>query len=172
MSGAEFARYLQDASNPVSDEQQKAVMLVLDKARPNDGADFDAATAEFITKTGEMLPEVREAMIREILTRRVNRAMVPDLLNYARQTPHDPTALALYQAIRPWAGDDQFEAFLSVAQFSKKADIRQAAEESAVAVIKRSNARAKLLAMVDKALKDADTKSREIFLRVKAAGGG
>jgi serine/threonine protein kinase len=172
MSAAEFARYLQDASNPVTDEQQKAVLLVLDKARPNDGSDFDAATAEFITKTGEMLPEVRESLVREVLTRRVNRAMVPKLLDYARQTPHDPTALALYQAIRPWAGDDQFEAFLSVAQFSKKADLRKAAEESAVAVIKRSTARAKLLAIVDKALTDADTKSKEMLLRVKAAGGG
>lgn len=172
MSGEEFARYLQDASNRLSDEQQKAVMLVLDKARPNDGANFDAATAEFITKTGEMLPEVREALVREVLTRRANRALVPDLLDYARETPHVPTALALFEAIRPWAGDDQFESFLSVVQFSKNPDLRQAAEESAIAVIKRSNARAKLLAMVDKALKDADKKTREMLVRVKAAGGG
>ena len=172
MSGAEFARYLQDAANPVSDEQQKAVFLALDKARPNDGSDFDAATAEFITKSGEMLPEVREALVREVLTRRVNRAMVTGLLDYARQSPHDPTAIALYQAIRPWAGDDQFEPFLSVAQFSKKADLRKAAEESAIAILKRSTARARFLAVVDKALTDADTGSREMLLRVKAAGGG
>lgn len=172
MSGAEFARYLQDAANPVSDDQQKAVFQVLDKARPDDGTDLDAATAEFVTKTGEMLPEVREALIREVLTRRVNRAMVPDLLDYGRKTPHDPTALALFQAIRPAAGDDQFEAFLSVAQFSKKPEVSKAAEESAVAVLKRSSARTKLLAIVDKAVTDADTKSREMLLRVKAAGGG
>ncbi|MES2923234.1 MAG: protein kinase [Verrucomicrobiota bacterium] len=172
MSAAEFARYLQDVANVATDDQRKAVFQVLDKGRPNDGSDFDAATADFVTKTVEVLPEVREALIREVLTRRVNRAMVPDLLDYARKAPHDPTVIALYQAIRPWAGDDQFEAFLSVAQFSKKADVRKAAEESAIAVIKRSSAKAKLLAMVDKAMADADTKGREMLLRVKAAGGG
>ncbi len=171
MSGAEFGRYLQDAANPVTDEQQKAVFLVLDKARANDGADFDAATVDFVTKTVEVMPEVKEAFIREVLTRRITRAMVADLLDYARKTPHVPTALALYQAIRPWAGDDQFESLLSVAQFSKNADLRKAAEESAIAIIKRSSARAKLLEIANKAMTDADTKSREILLRVNAAGG-
>ncbi len=171
MSGAEFARYLQDASNSVTDDQQKAVFLALDKARPNDGADFDAATADFVTKTGEMLPEVREALIRDVLTRRLNRAMVPDLLDYGRKTTHTPTALAIFQAIRPWAGDGEFESFLSVAQFSKNADLRQAAEESAIAVMKKSSARGKLVAMVEAALKDTtDTKIRESLERVKAGG--
>jgi hypothetical protein len=171
MSGAEFARFLQDAADADTDEQRKAVFQALDKARPNDAADFDAATADFVTETGQMLPEVREALIREILNRRVNRAMVSGLLDYARKTPHIPTAIALFQATRPWAGDDQFESLLSVAQFSKNPDLRQAAEESAVAVIKRSSTRSKLLASVDVALTDADPKSREMLLRVKAASG-
>ena len=171
MSGAEFARYLQDAANPVSDDQQKAVFQVLDKARPNDGADLDAATAEFVTKTGEMLPEVREALIREVLKRRVNRAMVPDLLDYGRKTPHAPTALALFKAIRAWVGDAEFESVLSVAQFSKNAELQQAAAESAIEVLKKSSARAKLLAGVEAALKDTtNTKTRELLERIKAGG--
>ncbi len=172
MSGAEFARFLQDAADADTDDQRTAVFKALDKAKPNDDADFAAATADFVTVTGQMLPEVREALIREILNRRVNHAVVPGLLDYARKTPHVPTAIALFQASRPWAGDDQFESLLSVAQFSKNPDLRQAAEESAVAVMKKSSTRAKLLDMTDKALTDADPTSREMLLRVKAASGG
>jgi len=172
MSGAEFTRFLQDSGNADTDDQRKALFQVLDKARPNDGADFDAATAEFVTKTGEMLPEVREALIREVLTRRINRSMISPLLDYGRQTPHIPTAIAIFEAIRPWVGDDEFESLLSVAQFSKNADLRKAAENSAAVVIKKSSTRSKLLAIVDKALTSADPMSREMLLRLNPANGG
>ncbi len=171
MSMAEFNRYLQDVANPISDDQQKAVFMALDKARPNDGADFGAPTAEFVIKTGEMLPEVREALVREVLTRKVNSTMVPGLLDYARQTQHAPTAMAVFQATRPWVGDAEFESLLSVAQFAKNVELRQAAVESAIMVIKKSSNSAKLLVIVESALKSTpDTMTRDFLERIKKGG--
>ncbi len=173
MSAAEYTRYLQDAADADTDETRKATFRVLSKAKPNDGADFNGLTAGFIIQTVEILPEVREALVREVLTARVNAAMVPALLDFARSTKDAPSAIAILKAIRPLAGDEQFEPFLAVAQYSKNADFQKEAEESAVAVIKRSKNRSKLLAVVTAALESAtDPKIRESMLRVKAAGGG
>ncbi len=173
MSGPEFALYLQDAANADTDEKQKNIMQALDKAKPNDGADFDATTAEFLTKTVEILPEDREALIREVLTERVNREMVPALMEFARTTRDIPSAVATFEAITPLAGDEQFEAFLSVLQFHPNAEFRKSAEDGAAAVIKRSSLRSKWLDVVNKALKDTnDAKIKESLGRVKTAGGG
>ena len=173
MSGLEFARFLHEAANADTDEKQKATFLVLMKAKSNDGTDFDAATADFLTKTVEILPEVREAMIREILTKRVNAAMVPALVAFARETKHTPSAISIFKAISPVAGDDQFEAFLSVAQYSKSAEFRQAAEDCAVVVIRKSKNRPKLLALINAAHEgSSDPKIRESLRKIKVAGGG
>lgn len=173
MSGLEFSRFLYDAANADTDQKQKAAFQVLNKAKSNDGSDFDAATADFLTKTVEILPEVREAMIREILTKRVNAAMVPGLVAFARETKHTPSSIAIFKAISAVASDDQFEAFLSVAQYSKSAEFRQAAEDCAVAVIRKSTNRAKLLALVNAAVENSnDPKIRESLRRIITAGGG
>jgi serine/threonine protein kinase len=173
MSGLEFSRFLNEAANADTDEKQKATFQVLTKAKPNDTTDFDAATADFITKTVEILPEVREAMIREILAKRVNAAMVPALTEFARETKHVPTSIAILNAISPVAGDNQFEAFLSVAQYSKNAEFRKAAEDCAVAVIKKSTNRPKLLGLVNAAIEGSnDPKIRESLRLIQAAGGG
>ena len=173
MSGPEFALFLQDATNADTDEKQKNIMQALDKAKPNDGADFNATTAEFLTKTVEILPEDREALIREVLQDRVNPEMVPGLMEFARTTKDIPSAVATFEAITPLAGDQQFEAFLAVLQFHPNPVFRQAAEDGAVAVIQRSSARSKWLAAVNAALNDTvDAKIKESLGRVKSAGGG
>jgi serine/threonine protein kinase len=172
MSSAEFNRLLQDANNAESDEKRTNVFQALNKAVPDDGSDFNAATADFIVKTVEILPEVREAMITEVLAKRVDRASVPALVDFARETKDFKSAVAIYQAVRSSAGDDQFEAFLSVTQFAPNADVRTAAEECAVAVIKKSNNRSKLLQALDKAIQEAGGgQAKEALQRIKAAGG-
>ena len=173
MSGPEFALFLQNATNADTDEKQKNIMQALAKAKPNDGADLNATTAEFLTKTVEILPEDREALIREVLQDRVNPEMVPGLMEFARATKDIPSAVATFKAITPLAGDDQFEAFLSVLQFHPNPLFRQAAEDGAVAVIQRSSARSKWLAAVNTALNSSgDAKIKESLGRVKSAGGG
>ncbi len=167
----ETARMLDDTANADSDIKQQNLFKALSIAKASDGADIDAAITEFVTKSTQLLPEVREAMIRLVITPRINYSMVPALVDFARSTPDVRSALAAFQATRPVAGDDQLEAYLSVAQFSPNPDLKKAAEESAVDVIKRSGNKSKLLGSVATALgATSDKKIKESLLRIQAAG--
>ena len=170
MSGAEFTRVLTDRANADTDAKQRSTSLAIEKATPDDSSDLSVISADFITETVEILPEIREVMIREILTKRMAPQKVPDLMEFARSTKDVRSAIAIFEVIAPHAGDDQFEGFLSVSQYHPNADMRKAAEEGAIAVIKRSNSRSKLLGSVEKLLPDADARSKDILNRVKTAG--
>lgn len=173
VSAGEYGRFLQDATNADTEEKQKAVFQALLKATPNDGSDFDSATSNFVITTEAILPETREALIRDVLSKRVNRSTVPPLLDFARRIRDQKSAAAIYEAIRPFAGDDQFDAFLSVAQFGPTPEIRKAAEESAIAVMKRSNTRSALLSAVNQAAQaTSDPEPSASLQRIKTAGGG
>lgn len=172
MSGDEFSRLLNAAVETNSDSEQKNIFQALSKAKPNDGADFGTAAADFATKTVEILPEVRTALISEVISGRVKPAMIPQLMDYARATKDIPSAIAILVAIRPIAGDEQFDAFIDVAQFSPNPNMRQAAEESATAVIAKSSNKGKLLGKVASALGTAsDPKVKASLARIQKAGG-
>jgi serine/threonine protein kinase len=173
MSGEEFSRLLKDAAETNSDAQQKNIFQALSKAKPNDGADFGSATADFAIKTVEILPEVRAALISNGLAGRVKPALIPQLMDFARATKDIPSAIAIFAVIRPIAGDEQFDSFLDVALYSPNADFRMAAEESAVAVIKKSSNKGKLLGKVAAVMGTiSDKKIKESLMRIRKAGGG
>ena len=173
MSGAELGLFLEAAANADTDEKRANIFKALALAKPNDGADFDATITAFATKSVELLPEVREALIREVLTKRAAPAMVPALVEFARSTNDSRSAVAALVAIRGTAGDAQFESFLGVVQFHPNAEIRKAAEESAVEILKRSRKRGDFLTLVTAALADTtDSKIREALLRLQGAAGG
>ncbi len=165
MSGEEFARLLKDAAETSSDTQKKNIFLALKKAKPDDGTDFGTATADFATKTVEILPEDRAAMISEVLAERVTPAMISQLMDFARATKDTLSAIAIFEAIRPVAGDDQFDAFLDVARFSPNAAFRKAAEESAVVVMKKSRNKKNLQSKVTAILKNTSDKKIQDSLR-------
>lgn len=172
-SAEEYNRLLQDAANENIDEKQKAFFQALQKATPNDGSDFDAATSNFLITTDAILPETRVALIRDVLAKRVNRSTVPALVDFARRLRDLDSAVAIYDVVRPLAGDTEFEAFLSLTQFGENPAVKKAAEENAIAIIKRSNNRQSLVSQVSAALQaTTDTPTKEALERIKTAGGG
>jgi serine/threonine protein kinase len=170
ISRAELDRMLEEAANADSDAKQLTLFKALSIAKPNDKTDVDAVIVEFVTKSTQLLPEVREAMIRLVIGKRMTISIIPALLNFARNTPDTRSALSAYQALRPVAGDDQLEALLSVAQFGTNPELKKAAEECAIDLIKRSRNKKKLLGSVASAIKSTtNEKIKAPLTRIQAA---
>ncbi len=170
MTGAEFNRFLDAAANADSEEKQQNIFKALALAKASDGSDIDASITEFATTSTQMLPEVREAMIREVMAKRANSSMAPALLEFARTSPDVRSAVAAMQILRTAAGDDQFESLLTVVQFSPKAELRTAAEDAATAILRKSSNRGDLAKLIAKSLgATTDKKTREPLLRLQAA---
>jgi serine/threonine protein kinase len=140
---------LNAATNTGVVEARQTVYQALFLAKAVDATDVDARIAEFAT-TREMLPDVREVLIRDVLRKRKNPSVVPTLLAYASRNTDDPrSAVAALQAVRFMAGDEQFDAFLRVIEGTNHDDVRKAAEETMVQILKKSpnrSAKADLLA--------------------------
>jgi serine/threonine protein kinase len=133
---------LNAATNTGVVEARQTIYQALFLAKSIDGTDVDARIAEFAT-SGEMLPDVRETLIRDVLRMRKNPAVVPTLLAYAiRSTDNPGAAVAALQAIRYMAGDEQFDAFLKVLESTGNVEIRKAAEDNLVQILKKSPNRA------------------------------
>lgn len=136
---AESLQLLLDAAtNTGMVEARNTVYQALYLAKATDGTDIDARIAEFAT-TRQMLPDVREVLIRDVLRRRKNPAIVPTLLAYASRPGLEPrNAVAALQAVRHMAGDEQFGQFLTVIQATEHQEVRKAAEDTMGEIIKRS----------------------------------
>jgi serine/threonine protein kinase len=171
MTGPEFNHFLEAAANADTEEKQKKIFKVLALAKASDGSDIDTTLTEFVTTSTQILPEVRETMILEVLAKRGTSSMAPVLLEFARTTPNARSALAAMQILRTTAGDAQFESLLTVVQFSPNAELRTAAEDTAAAVLKKSNKRGDLAKLITKSLEaTSDKKAREPLLRLQIAG--
>jgi serine/threonine protein kinase len=171
MTGAEFNHFLEAVANADTEEKQKNIFKALALAKASDGSDIDASLTAFATTSTQILPEVREAMILEVLAKRANSSMAPALLEFARTSPDVRSAVAAMQVLRTAAGDAQFESLLTVVQFSPKAELRTAAEEAATAILKKSGKRGDLDKLIAKALEATSEKStREPLLRLQAVG--
>ncbi len=171
MSGPEFAQLMTALADSDNEEQRAKLYRALALATANDGAELNSSLTEFATKSTQLLPEVREQLIREALVKRASPAMAPALTEFARTTNDTRSAIAALQALRGSAGDEQFEALLTVAQFHPNEGLRKAAEESVTEIVRKSKKRDDLLKLVDAAIK-ATTKSgiRESLLRIQTAG--
>jgi len=171
MTGPEFAYFLEAANSADTDAKRDNAMKVLAIAQPTDSADLDATATEFITNKIEILPEDRAAMIRKVLGARMNPAMVAPLIKFARETNDFGSAVAAMEAIRPVAGNGEFEILLGVVQFHPNANFRKAAAETAAAIVKRSSNSGELVNLVDEALKDpSNPDTRKVLEQIKAGG--
>ena len=172
VSLAEFNRLLKDAADADTDDKLKSVLLALNKARPDDGSDFDKATSDFLITTTEILPETRETMIRQVLVKRMSASTVPGLVEFARSTKDVKSAVAIFELIPNLINDGQFDAFLTVTRFHSDLNLRKAAAECARAILKRSSIRTKLLEQVNAALKEpGNAQTRDLLLRIQSTGG-
>jgi pyruvoyl-dependent arginine decarboxylase (PvlArgDC) len=171
MSGVEFDRYLNAVTDPRSDEEGRLILLALAKAKPDDGSDFSSTAVKFITTTAAILPEVREAIVQEVLSKTTKTADVPALVDFARGLNDTKSIVAIYGVARDRAGDDMFGAFLTITQFAAKPEERKAAENTATAIIKRSGNRQKMLEELTTAIKSTNLKPiQNSLLRIQTAG--
>jgi hypothetical protein len=172
MSASDLTYFLDAAANANTDEKQKSVFTVLALAKPNDGADFDASIAEFAATSTQLLPEVREQMIREVLSKRTSNAVAGPLIGFARNTKDTASGIAALRAIRTTAADPQFEDLLSIIQFHPNEDFRKAAEEAATEILKKSSDRSRLSKIISKNIESvSNPKLREPLVRLKKAAG-
>ncbi len=170
MSGAEFGQLLELANNADTESKRANAMRALAAADATDTSDFEATASEYITKTAQILPEVRAALIRNVLGKRINAGMVDPLIDFARSTNDFGSAVAAMEAIRPAVGNGQFETLLGVIQFHPNADLRKAAAETAAAIFKRSSNRGELDNALNKAIEESsDSATKEVLGKIKSA---
>ncbi|RPJ33697.1 MAG: hypothetical protein EHM17_09360 [Verrucomicrobiaceae bacterium] len=164
---------LKAATNTGVVEARQTVYKALFLAKATDGTDVDARIAEFAT-TQEMLPDVREVLIRDVLRKRKNPAVVPTLIAYASRSTEDPrSAVAALQAVRFMAGDEQFDKFLEVIEATKNDEVRKAAEETLAQIIKKSPGRANFANRLATAYEGSvDEAVRHSLLRLLGRCGG
>ncbi len=170
MTGADLQFFLSGVGDPAnSDAKRAGIFKALELAKPTDGLDFDATISKHTLTSTDLLPDAREAMIREVLAKRVNSAMAKELIEFARQSAVDPyAAVAAVEAAVPAATDSEFESLLSLIQYTKNDELRKAAEEAAASVIKRSGNRSGLVGQVTQALSGPnDAPSKAALERLK-----
>lgn len=132
---------LNAAANTGVVEHRQMVYKALSLAKATDGTDVDARIAAFAT-TREMLPDVREVLIRDVLRLRKNPAVVSTLLAYAAGGGADSrSAAAALKAVRSMAGDEQFGDLLDLMQSTASEDVRKAAEETIAGILSKSGNR-------------------------------
>lgn len=170
VSGDEYSRFLKDAADTDTESKRQAYFQAMLKAKVSDGTDINAATSNFIIKTAQILPEVREQMIRTILPPRVTPEAVNELTEFARSTKDTKSAIAIFEVTRPVTDEKQFDAYLSIARYHNDANFRKAAEESAIAVIKKSKNRGVLQEKAAQAeQEERDGKIKDSMKRIQAA---
>lgn len=131
---------LEASANTGANDQRQTVYKALFLAKATDGTDVDARIVEFATKR-EMLPDVREVLIRDVVRKRKNPKVVPALMAYARSTTDPRAAVAALQSVRFMADDDQIGQFIEVIEVTSQEDIRRAAEESLAEIIRKTKNR-------------------------------
>ena len=120
--------------------QRQAVYKSLFLAKATDGTDVDATIAEFATKR-MMADDIRQAIIRDVLRKRKNPAVVPALLDFCRSTDNTGAAIDAIQACRFMSTDKEFPKYVEIVEYNSNSAIRQAAEENVGEILRKSTNR-------------------------------
>lgn len=129
---------LSSAAHVGANENRDGIYMALYLAKSTDGTDVDARIAEFVT-TREIIPNVRIVLIRDVLRKRNNPAIIGTLLDYARSTDDVAAAEAAIQATRFMADDSHFPEFLEIIRTTKESRLLKEAEENAARIIGKSS---------------------------------
>lgn len=163
---------LDAAANTGVVEQRQTIYKALLLSKATDGTDVDGRIAEFATNR-EMLPDVREILIRDVLRMRKSPTVVPTLMSFARTTKDTRAAVAALQAVRFMAGDEQFDSFLDVVMTSSQPEVRKAAEETLAEIIKKTKNRTDLTTKITTSYENSvDNEARHALLRLLGRCGG
>jgi serine/threonine protein kinase len=134
---------LRTATDVGANTKRDAIYMALYLAKSTDGTDVDARIAEVAT-TQEIVPNIRIVLIRDVLRKRNNPAIIGTLMKFARSTKDVQAAEAAIQATRFMADDSHFAEMLDIIKTSKELRIITAAEENAAKIIEKSKSKAAL----------------------------
>jgi hypothetical protein len=134
---------LRTATDVGANTKRDAIYMALYLAKSTDGTDVDARIAEVAT-TQEIVPNIRIVLIRDVLRKRNNPAIIGTLMKFARSTKDVQAAEAAIQATRFMADDSHFAEMLDIIKTSKELRIITAAEENAAKIIEKSKFKAAL----------------------------
>ncbi len=165
---------LLDAATQMSvQDARQTVLKALLIAKATDAVNVDKRIAEFTT-SGHFAPDMRDAVIREVLQKRKNNVVVPYLLDYAiinRDDTH--AAVVALQAIRFMADLDHLKSLLDLLVATDKDEIRRAIEVILIELINkapdRNNLANQLAAVYPESTSDL---SRFMLLNLMARCGG
>ncbi len=163
---------LRTATDVGANTKRDIIYLALYLAKSTDGTDVDARIAECAT-TQQMVPNIRIVLLRDVLRKRNNPAIIGTLIKFARSTDDIASAEAAIQATRFMAGDSHFAEFLEIIKISNEASIITAAEENASEIIKKTASKPALLNSVTTAYDTAPNDlARYTILRLLGRIGG
>ncbi len=163
---------LRTATDVGANDKRVAIYTALYLAKSTDGTDVDARIAEVAT-TQEMVPNIRIVLLRDVLRKRNNPAIIGTLMKFARSTDDVQAAEAAIQATRFMADDSHFAEILEVIKTSQEMVIITAAEENAAEIIEKSKSKDALATAVSAAYDSAaNDLVRHTMLRLLGRIGG
>lgn len=163
---------LSSAAHVGANENRDGIFMALYLAKSTDGTDVDARIAEFVT-TQVMIPNIRIVLIRDVLRKRNNPAIIGTLLTFARSTKDVSAAEAAIQATRFMADDSHFAEFLEIIRTTQDPKILKESSENAVKIIEKSQAKAALSSTLVIAYESAPSVPvRHAMLRLLGRIGG
>lgn len=163
---------LRTATDVGANDKRVATYTALFLAKSTDGTDVDACIAAVAT-TQEMVPNIRIVLLRDVLRKRNNPAIIGTLMKFARSTKDVQASEAAIQATRFMADDSHFAELLDVIKSTKEMVIITAAEENAAKIIEKSKSKEVLGTAVSTAYDSAPNDlARHIMLRLFGRIGG
>ena len=130
---------LENATTLTSLKDRYNVYLALYLAKSTDGTDIDAVLAKHAT-TQSIHPDIRVILIRDVLGKRRNPMVIQTLLDFSKSTNEPASAVAAIEACRFMANETHLQAFLDVLIFTPNEQIRKAAEENIITILKKYKA--------------------------------
>ena len=163
---------LRTATNVGANDKREEIYMALYLAKATDGSDVDARIAECAI-TQEMIPNIRIVLLRDVLRKRNNPAIIGTLMKFARSTKDVPAAVAAIEATRFMIDDSHLAEFLDIIKTSNETEMTIAVEANAAKIIEKSNSKKALANAITAAYDSAPNDSiRHTLLRLMGPIGG
>jgi hypothetical protein len=163
---------LNGAAKSRVDSESRSIQQALVLAKAGDGTDVDAVIADFATK--EKLPaEARDGLLREVLGRRKNPAVLGVLMEFAKSSSDPSAKVAALEAASTMASEEHYNEFFQIVQGTPIEEVRLAAEQVVGEIIlKSSNRESRAAQLADAYAKAPNEEARLSLLRLLGRCGG
>ncbi len=159
------------ASSLAAYSERETVYQCLYLGKSTDGTDIDQLVADRATE--KVLADTVRIKLFKVLELRANRAVMPKLIAFARDSNKVNEVSAALQACKAMAGDDDLRDFLTVLEATDNMEVRRAAEGTIAEIVGRSQNREPIAATLASAYeKQVNRDAREALLRLLGHVGG